>query len=146
MRDIAELFIECCDRISNPEFNDPKLEEYYTASPDLLLTKNSEWLDNMIKFFDKMQLSEGLRHQGDPNMDLKAKIAAALGKPIPVDVSKASAGYIYFGLNGSDVIIQRKELVPQTFNAKNSVIVKLIPKILKPSQKFNNDQMSGDFI
>lgn len=141
--ELHELFLEGCLRIADPDFNDPKLVELDALAPqDLLGVSGKTLFVNMIKYFNKQQERRTLVND-TPVQSLKRSIAAALKKTIaPVDTS----GYLYFGVSGDHFVYQSQEAGPLVFNSNNGVVVKLLPRLGKPAQKYHVDQGAEDYV
>lgn len=142
--DLIQLFLDNCCRSSDVEFDDPRLEQLYSMTPQALLESGTKaLLPDMIKYFNKMQIKSDLANGIDQKADLKRRIAAAMGKPVP----GSGTMFCYFGVDDNGCLMfQPSDLAPMAFNMGNSVVIKLIPKLSKPAQKYSNDQGAEDYI
>lgn len=145
--DLVQLFLDSCCRSSDVEYDDPRLAELYAMNPhDLVESGSKMLLPNMIKYFSKMQIKDDLASGVDQKADLKRRIAATMDKPI-VDKPGYGIQFMYFGVDDNGCLMfQPNDLALVSFNMSNSIIIKLMPKLVKPSQKYANDQGLEDYI
>lgn len=142
---LVQIFLSNCCRSSDIDFNDPKLEELYNMSPQALLDSGrGGLLPNMISYFNKLWVHSDLQVALDKKEDFKRRVAAALAKSV---ATKDGVPFFHFGLDANGILMfQPETLAPVSFNTGNSIIVRLIPKLNSPAQKYNADCGMEDYI
>lgn len=119
---LVQLFLEGCDRLSDIDYDDPKLAEFYAISPQQLASEATEGLwSNMIRYFDRLAPHEGI---------------GGTHQPI----------YTFFTMENNNLIVQEDSLNPNAFNEDNETIVRLLPRLIKPALKYSNENTEDDYI
>jgi hypothetical protein len=142
---LADEFLNSCDRLANPEFNDPMLEEFYSMAPTVLAEKPDDFLKNMVKYFDQQDTQDLLKSK-NTNVEYLKRLLLAGRTGSGVREGTVPSHRYFSVTTGGDFVIRRKNMMPSSFNVSNGVIGKLMPKLLRPSQKFGSEQVSEDYI